>query len=270
MIAVMAARRTSPTGPTTPAVGPALRPLPARSVVLSLLLGAHPPQLPVRELVRAAAYFDITEATLRVALTRLVAADDLHRVRGDYALSPRLLTRQHRQDDGLEPATQPWSGAWELGVIIAANRTAAERVEQRRELQDLRLAEIREGTWTRPANLRRRWPAHLNDLTQRFIAQPEANSVELVATLWDLPAWAATGHALLDALTAAQRPAERITVAAAIVRHMLTDPILPAPLLPVDWPAVELRAAYAAYRRELADFALAALGPRHGRPEPNL
>ena len=30
-----------------------------------------------------------------------------------------------------------------------------------------------------------------------------------------------------------------------MVRHLLTDPVLPAELLPADWPADRLRAAYA-------------------------
>ena len=38
---------------------------------------------------------------------------------------------------------------------------------------------------------------------------------------------------------------ERFAVAAAMVRHLLTDPVLPAGLVPVDWPANRLRAAYA-------------------------
>ncbi len=33
-------------------------------------------------------------------------------------------------------------------------------------------------------------------------------------------------------------------VAAAMVRHLLTDPMLPAELLPADWPGAGLRAAY--------------------------
>ncbi|NKE28905.1 PaaX domain-containing protein, C- domain protein, partial [Mycobacterium tuberculosis] len=31
---------------------------------------------------------------------------------------------------------------------------------------------------------------------------------------------------------------------AAMVRHLLTDPMLPAELLPADWPGAGLRAAY--------------------------
>jgi phenylacetic acid degradation operon negative regulatory protein len=40
--------------------------------------------------------------------------------------------------------------------------------------------------------------------------------------------------------------------AAAIVRHLLTDPTLPAELLPADWPGAGLRAAYHDFAAELA------------------
>ena len=41
-------------------------------------------------------------------------------------------------------------------------------------------------------------------------------------------------------------------VAAAMVRHLLTDPMLPAELLPADWPGTRLRAAYHDFATELA------------------
>ncbi len=44
----------------------------ARSVVLSVLLGAHPAWATASELIRLTADFDIREPTLRVALTRMV------------------------------------------------------------------------------------------------------------------------------------------------------------------------------------------------------
>ncbi|MDH6492337.1 DNA-binding transcriptional regulator PaaX [Streptomyces sp. SAI-127] len=46
-----------------------LRPLSARSVVLSLLLGAHPPEMPVKDLLRAVEPFGVGGSTLRAALT---------------------------------------------------------------------------------------------------------------------------------------------------------------------------------------------------------
>jgi phenylacetic acid degradation operon negative regulatory protein len=40
-------------------------------------------------------------------------------------------------------------------------------------------------------------------------------------------------------------------VAAAMVRHLLTDPVLPEELLPADWPGSRLRAAYNDFAAEL-------------------
>ena len=43
----------------------------------------------------------------------------------------------------------------------------------------------------------------------------------------------------------------RFVVAAAMVRHLLTDPVLPYELLAADWPGAELRAAYQDFAAEL-------------------
>ena len=45
----------------------------------------------------------------------------------------------------------------------------------------------------------------------------------------------------------------RFVVAAAMVRHLLADPMLPAELLPADWPGARLRAAYHDFATELAE-----------------
>src|SRR5205823_3496664 len=78
---------------------PALSRMTARSVVLSVLLGAHPAWATASELIRLTADFDIREPTVRVALTRMVSAGDLVRSDDGYRLSDRLLARQRRQDD---------------------------------------------------------------------------------------------------------------------------------------------------------------------------
>jgi phenylacetic acid degradation operon negative regulatory protein len=39
--------------------------------------------------------------------------------------------------------------------------------------------------------------------------------------------------------------------AAAMVRHLLTDPVLPDELLPDDWPGAALRDAYNTFAAEL-------------------
>ncbi|KMS75349.1 PaaX domain-containing protein, C- domain protein [Streptomyces viridochromogenes] len=230
-----------------------LRPLSARSVVLSLLLGLHPPELPVKDLVGAVEPFGIAPSTLRAALSRMVAAGDLRRADTVHGLSERLLERQRRQDDAVHPATRPWGGDWEMVVVTATGRGAAERAELRTELTRLRLAELREGVWLRPANLRRTLPDDLGEVAQCYTARPERAARELAADLWPLDAWAATGRALLTHVEGARRPSDRFTGFAAVVRHLLADPVLPPPFLPADWPGERLRAAYADYRRELAE-----------------
>ncbi|MBO0839918.1 MAG: PaaX domain-containing protein, C- domain protein [Sciscionella sp.] len=228
----------------------ASRPLSARSVVLSLLLGAHPPELPTRELIRAADGFGIRSATLRVALSRMVTAGDLTRTATGYRLADRLLARQRRQDEAIDPRTIRWHGDWELAVITATGRSAAQRAELRADLGGLRLAELREGVWLRPANLRRRWPDRLETTSLRLRARSD-HPESLAASLWELDGWAREANAVLRGFRDAREPARRLAAAAAIVRHLSTDPVLPKELLPDDWPADELRAAYADYRDEL-------------------
>jgi phenylacetic acid degradation operon negative regulatory protein len=241
-----------------------LRPLTARSVVLSLLLGAHPPELPVRDLVRAVETFDIAEATLRVALSRMVAAGDLDRSERTYALSQRLMDRQRRQDDSVHPATRRGRGSWEMLVIRSIGRSPAERADLRTDLASLRLAELREGVWMRPANLRRSWPGHLDELVRRFSCRPD-DAEELARSLWNLDAWATAGNALLEYFDAATHPAQRFTAAAAIVRHLLADPVLPAELLPTSWPGDALRQTYTGYQAELVEL----MHSSTIRPAPN-
>ncbi|ONI91514.1 PaaX domain-containing protein, C- domain protein [Actinosynnema sp. ALI-1.44] len=230
-----------------------LKPLSARSVVLSVLLGIHPPELAVRYLVRLAAEFRITEPALRVALTRMTAAGDLARTGSTYRLTERLLTRQRRQDDAIRTSTRDWHGEWEIVVVTALGRPAGDRAELRASLAQLRLAELREGVWTRPANLVRPLPTDLG--VRSFTGRPDTDAIELATTLWDLPGWAARAHTLMDQFRATDSNATRFTIAAAIVRHLLADPVLPAPLLPPDWPADALRDLYARYQTELMALA---------------
>ncbi len=228
------------------------RPLPARSVALSLLLGSHPDRMSSRGITRAGEHFGIPASTMRVALTRAVAAGDLVRADGDYVLGERLVARQRRQDEAVEDAAQPWSGEWEMAVVVVAGRSGSDRATLRETLTRARLGELREGVWTRPANLRRPAPyAHLPVLAC-FSAQPEGDPATLAGTLWDLSSWAESGHHLLDQLERTVEPASRLAVAAHIVRHLTTDPLLPSELLPRDWPGTELRSAYADYQEELS------------------
>ncbi len=167
----------------------------ARSVVLSVLLGAHPASATASELARLTADFDIKESTLRVALTRMVGAGDLVRSADGYRLSERLLARQRRQDDALDPKAQAWDGSWATLVVTSVGADARSRASLRIALQYNRFGELREGVWMRPANLAVQLPrdvgARVRPLTSR-----DDDPVDLAARLWDLPAWAATGEVL--------------------------------------------------------------------------
>jgi phenylacetic acid degradation operon negative regulatory protein len=229
----------------------ALRPLSARSVVLSLLLGAHPAELSAAALVRAGELFEVPETTLRAALSRMVAAGDLVRAGSTYGLSERLLERQRRQDAALDVETTDWDATWEQVVITSSGRSAQDRAELRATLASLRLAELREGIWMRPANLARPLPDWPAELITRFRAIPEENAGSLARRLWDVDGWAAHGRALLDGLTSADRARDRLTLSAAVVRHLLRDPALPEALLPGTWPSIPLRQRYADYQAEL-------------------
>ena len=222
----------------------------ARSVVLSVLLGAHPAWASASQLVVLTADFDIREPTLRVALTRMVAGGDLVRSADGYRLSDRLLARQRRQDDALDPRIRPWEDLWTTLVITSVGTSARSRAHLRTTLHDKRFAELREGVWMRPANLE----LELTDdvaARVRVLRARDADPVGLTAELWDLPAWADTGHGLLDALADARDVPGRFVVAAEIVRHLLTDPVLPDALVPAGWPGPELRRAYEDFAAEL-------------------
>lgn len=132
---------------------PALNRMTARSVVLSVLLGAHPAWASAAELVRLTADFDIREPTLRVALTRMVGAGDLVRSDDGYRLSERLLARQRRQDAAINPRLREYRGDWLTLVITTVGNDARTRAALRNTLQQNRFAELREGVWMRPDNL---------------------------------------------------------------------------------------------------------------------
>jgi phenylacetic acid degradation operon negative regulatory protein len=185
----------------------------------------------------------------------MVAAGDLRRTDAVCRLSARLVDRQRRQDDSVHPQTKVWRGQWEMAVVTTTGRGPADRAELRTDLTGLRLAELREGVWLRPANLRRPWPEHVRGQVEHFTTKPVEPPDTLAARLWPLDSWAATAQALLHHFETATEPAIRLTAAAAMVRHLLTDPVLPDELLPAPWPADALRDAYGGYRLELMDIA---------------
>jgi phenylacetic acid degradation operon negative regulatory protein len=135
-------------------------------------------------------------------------------------------------------------------VVTSVGSDARTRASLRTAMHDKRFGELREGVWMRPDNLELDLDPEV-DTRVRVLWARDAAPAELAAQLWDLPAWAQAGHRLLDEMAAASDIPGRFAVAAAMVRHLLTDPVLPDELLPADWPGAGLRAAYHDFATEL-------------------
>ena len=224
----------------------------ARSVVLSVLLGAHPAWASAADLIRLTSDFGIRESTLRVALTRMVSAGALVRSADGYRLSDRLLARQRRQDDAMRPRLRPWRGYWTTLIVTSIGTDARSRAALRTTLHHKRFGELREGVWMRPDNLELDLDAEVRARVRIVQARDDAPA-ELAGQLWDLPSWARTGQRFLAEMAGATDVPARFVLAAAIVRHVLTDPVLPDELLPADWPGTRLRAAYNDFAAELVE-----------------
>lgn len=231
------------------------RPLTARSVLLSVLLGTEPPRLPVALLVSTTALFGIAEGTARTALSRMASSGELTTDDAWYAIAdPRLLERQSRQAASRRGETQPWDRAWtQLVVVAPGRRPADERAAMRDEMRRSRMGELREGLWLRPDNLGLS-PTDQKHLA-RFSVEPD-DPHALVERLWDLKGWASTARQLTDQITQltpileSRDPtplAEGFVLSAAVLRHLQADPLLPAELLDPKWPGQTLRQAYDRY-----------------------
>lgn len=227
-----------------------------RSVVLSVLLGAHPAWATAGELLRLTSDFGIRESTVRVALTRMVGSGDLVRSEDGYRLSDRLLARQRRQDDAINPRRRSWDGMWTTLVVTSVGTEPRTRAALRNTLHNKRFAELREGVWMRPDNVAVELGDEVTERVRLLCARDEAPA-ELAARLWDLPAWASTGRELLTAMAQTADVPGRFAIAASMVRHLLADPVLPDELLPDGWPGAALRTAY-------QDFAAGLVARRDG------
>ncbi|MEZ5137510.1 MAG: PaaX family transcriptional regulator C-terminal domain-containing protein [Acidimicrobiales bacterium] len=241
--------------------------LTARSVLASTLLGLDPPELRTAALVAGAELLGVSAGTARVAISRMVAAGELEPTADGYRLAGALLVRRARQDLSRRGAPATWDGRWVARVAPGEARSAAERAELRSAMAALRHAPLRDGVWLRPANL----PAGVlpdaeavvDQQTIRLVGEVDG-PVELAGSLWDLDGWAAGAHELLDEVAALQERlddddadalAPSFVTAAATLRHLQADPLLPDALLARDWPGRALREAHerfeVAFRRVL-------------------
>lgn len=239
------------------------RPLTARSVIASTLLGMSPPRLSGQLLVRSGGLFGIAEGATRTALSRMVAAGELTTADGAYALAGPLLARQARQDESRLADRRPWEGAWVLAVVNGESRSTAQRSELRSAAGALRLAELREGVWLRPENLDpERLPHHravFDAQCARFASRPtDRPAADLAAWLWDLSGWSERAQDLRQRMNAVVVALEAgavdalapgFVLSASVLRLTQDDPLLPDDLLPDAWPGPALRGEYDRYDR---------------------
>jgi len=235
------------------------RPLSARSVLASALLGSDEARLSVGELVTMASLFGISPGAARTCLWRMVSAGELSADDGNYALAGRLLERRERVDEAsrIDDAAG-WDGTWELAIVSLERRSAAERLELRKAAIALHLAELREGVWIRPDNLdSQRLPGSRAVLDQQCIHFRGAAtdiSADQMRSLFSLDEWAADARALVEAMNvelrrskrtdSAKRFAHEFALSIAVVRHLQLDPQLPAELVGGNWPGHTLRDTY--------------------------
>lgn len=238
-----------------------VRPVSARTALVRILLVADPPTLTSRQICAATTLVGYPESTIRVAVSRMVAAGELRRAAGTYTLSPDL----HARRTDLEiPTELPWTGDWEQALVTTTGRSPTDRATLRTTLLALRLAELREGVWMRPANLTRPRP-DLPTVTHLH-THPVPDPHTLTTRLWDLDTWSTRATTLLTA-TETPDPTARFAAVCAAIEHLRTDPVLPTPLQPPTWPALPLRQVCTTY---LNWFATTLGTPFHPPGNPHL
>lgn len=236
--------------------GLGLAPLTARSIVLSSLMGSHPPRLPARALVVVGAHFGIAEGTVRTTLSRMVAAGELEADDSEYLLARRFRERQAVQDVALHAPAEPWDGTWRFVIVDAPRRSTAERRAFRSLMVEHRMGELRPETWLRPANIA--GPSSVDGALVVRGTIDGRSPKDLAAHLWSLGDLAATGRKLVrvagDACGWLETGdphvlADTIFVSIATARFLRTEPQLPQAIVGNKWPPDELRVIYERLQR---------------------
>jgi len=236
----------------------------ARSIVLSVLLGTHPPQMPVGRILEFTTLFELADGTVRTALSRMVAAGDLVNDSGIYRLAGRLVERQAQQDAGRHDPPSQWDGTWWTVAVVSDRRTMTERREFRTRATGSRLGELRPDLWLRPANI-----AIATDLPDVVITRGPlitGSPRELVGRLWDLDELQhrceihrnALDRAAVQLQSGVDRAlAEAFVALAGAQQFLRVEPQLPTELAP-DVAGATLRSRYAEvvaeFQSQLAAF----------------
>jgi phenylacetic acid degradation operon negative regulatory protein len=241
-----------------------LEPLTPRSIVLSVLLGSHPPRMPVHRILEFTSLFDLPDGSVRTALSRMVAAGDLVNDEGVYRLASRLVERQAQQDAGRHDPPATWDGGWWTVAVVSDRRSMAERREFRSRAVGARLGELRPDLWLRPANIA--IPVDLPDVVITRGPMVAGEERRLTEQLWDLDGLRKRAHAHLRSLDdAASRLVagddrslvDAFVALAGAQQFLRVEPQLPVELSP-DGSGAAVRTRYvdvvAAFEQRLSDF----------------
>jgi phenylacetic acid degradation operon negative regulatory protein len=231
-----------------------VRPTP-KSLIVDLLSSLRGQAMPVRALVAAAALFDISAESIRVALVRLCGAGLIERnERGQYRLAAATRPVQEHVASWTRLAERlvPWRGAWigvHIGALERCDRARLRRGE--RALQFFGLRPLAAQLFVRPDNL-----AGGVDGVRTSLHGLGLDPAALVFALSELdPASDARARGLWDAAVlcrdyrdtcaglqrSAARLAELPAPAAMVesfvlggraIRQLALDPLLPEPIVP--------------------------------------
>ncbi len=226
----------------------------AKSLILDLLSTLRGGAMPVRALVEAAALFGIDGNAVRVALTRLVAAGRVESdERGSYRLGPgaAAIAEHVASWRTLDRRTRPWKGGWlgaETSGVARSERRARRATEHALGLLGFRA--LAPDLFVRPDNLsedlsttrRRLETLGLDPRTILFpIGALDDDAHRRARSLWSAERIEARYRREQTALERSLARLERLPVDAAMaesflvggkaIRTLVTDPLLPAPIV---------------------------------------
>jgi phenylacetic acid degradation operon negative regulatory protein len=228
----------------------------AKNLVMNLLLAASSgAAVPVREMLRASAVFDLREASVRVAIVRLASAGLIESAgRGAYRLGEKAqsVAREVGAWRTVEKKVRAWDGAWlalHLGGVERSDRAAAR--QRSRALQIVGFRELEQGLAVRPDNLEGSVERARSRLEAFGVEAPvfrassfDARTEARLRRLWDGKALTASyvrGRLRLerwldraDSLEPKVAAREVFVLGAEAIRQIVRDPLLPAPLTDPD------------------------------------
>ncbi len=221
---------------------------------------------PVSAVVGLLGSLGISPPTVRTAVSRMVhegwLVPEVHQTRG-YAVSDRGRRRLAEAHARIyRTSDQPWDGRWHVVVTPRVpDRSARARLV--RSLEYLGYGRLTGHTWVAP----RRSP-EFDTATDvlggeasltAFRAEADSPAEELARRVWDLPALAAAYEDFLAGIAGGPPPRQPETafVERTLLVHrwrlfLFSDPGLPAPALPPDWPGHRAALAFDARASALA------------------